>query len=256
MARPQGIPSTVVRGARPSLSVSRVLLEFVQYLCLLIAFVCLGYVALIYAHTVIFQAYQNWRFDQVLHPHPPSQKTSMVEWTDHAFAAFMKGPVAPRSQGTVQAHTPSLADGESPPPSRILPNGFLIGRMDIPRIGISVMVLEGDDDGVLQKAVGHIPTTSFPGGPGNVAIAGHRDTFFRALRDIRKDDEITLTTMGGVYNYRVGRTEKVSPKDVQVLTSSPRPTLTLITCYPFDYIGPAPERFVVQAWETQSSTNQ
>ena len=76
---------------------------------------------------------------------------------------------------------------------------------------MSVMVLEGDDESILQKAVGHVPSTALPGAIGNVAVAGHRDTFFRALRDIRQDDEITLTTTGGSYNYRVGAIEKVGP---------------------------------------------
>ena len=102
------------------------------------------------------------------------------------------------------------------------------------------MVLEGDGDGVLQKAVGHVPTTAFPGGPGNVVIAGHRDTFFRALRKIRNDDDIIFTTTQGTYNYQVASIEEVGPQDVQVLRASLHPTLTLVTCYPFDYIGPAP----------------
>lgn len=127
--------------------------------------------------------------------------------------------------------------------------------MEIPGIGLSVMVLEGDDSDVLRKAVGHVPTTSFPGEPGNVVIAGHRDTFFRALRNIHKDDEITFTTPQGVYDYQVGEIQEVGPKDVQVLKASDHPTLTLITCYPFDFIGPAPERFVVEATETGTSKN-
>jgi LPXTG-site transpeptidase (sortase) family protein len=127
--------------------------------------------------------------------------------------------------------------------------------LEIPKIGVSVMVLEGDGDDILGKAAGHVPTTAFPGGPGNVVIAGHRDTFFRTLRKIRKDDDITFTTTQGTYHYQVGSIEKVAPEDVQVLKPSGHPTLTLITCYPFNYIGPAPRRFVVQAVQTQSSPN-
>jgi LPXTG-site transpeptidase (sortase) family protein len=115
------------------------------------------------------------------------------------------------------------------------------------------MVLEGDGADVLQKAVGHVPSTATPGGAGNVVVAGHRDTFFRALRKIRQDDVITFTTTQGVYNYQVRSIAEVGPQDVQVLKASDHPTLTLITCYPFDYLGPAPERFVVQAREAQSS---
>jgi LPXTG-site transpeptidase (sortase) family protein len=127
---------------------------------------------------------------------------------------------------------------------------MIIGRMEIPRVGISAVVLEGDAADILSKAVGHVPTTALPAAPGNVVIAGHRDTFFRNLRKIRKDDEITFTTTQGVYNYRVGLIETVGPRDVQVLQPSDHSTLTLITCYPFDFIGPAPQRFIVKADRT------
>lgn len=148
---------------------------------------------------------------------------------------------------------PDLAARGSVPSVPSLPMGALVGRMEIPKLGISVMVLEGDGEGVLQKAVGHVPATAFPGKAGNVVVAGHRDTFFRALRNIQKDDEITFTTTQGIYHYQVGSIDKVGPQDVQVLQASGRPKLTLITCYPFYYVGPAPNRFIVQAWETQSS---
>jgi LPXTG-site transpeptidase (sortase) family protein len=115
------------------------------------------------------------------------------------------------------------------------------------------MVLQGDGDDILGKAAGHVPASALPGGPGNVAIAGHRDSFFRALRNIRKDDQITFTTVEGTYYYQVASLEKVDPQHVQVLQPTGRPTLTLITCYPFNYIGPAPRRFVVQAAEIQPS---
>jgi LPXTG-site transpeptidase (sortase) family protein len=115
------------------------------------------------------------------------------------------------------------------------------------------MVLEGDGDDVLGEAAGHVPATALPGGPGNVAIAGHRDTFFRALRNIRRDDEITVATTSGTFRYRVESLDRVKPQDVQVLKASDHPTLTLITCYPFNYIGPAPMRFVVAAKEIRST---
>jgi len=177
----------------------------------------------------------------------------LMGWIDHTLASFMKAPVARLNQDRSQSNAPALAGHGSMPAAHALPIGALLGRMEIPKLGISIMVLEGDGVDVLQKAVGHVPTTAFPGEPGNVVLAGHRDTFFRALRKIRRDDEITFTTAQGVYNYQVGSIEEVGPQDVQILKASLHPTLTLVTCYPFDYIGPAPERFVVQAWETQSS---
>ena len=124
----------------------------------------------------------------------------------------------------------------------------LIGRIQIPRVGLSVMVVEGDDAGTLRRAAGHIPGTALPDQPGNVAIAGHRDTFFRPLRNVRRSDDIVLTTAEGVYHYRVGSMQVVGPDDTQVLRSSRRPTLTLVTCYPFTFVGSAPERFIVQAY--------
>jgi LPXTG-site transpeptidase (sortase) family protein len=195
------------------------LLKAGQYVFLLLALVCLGSVALNYVRARLFQSYQSWRLDRALtrHTQPPSR-----------------------------AHRTSL------PVVCSVPAGALIGRIAIPRIGISVIVLEGDGDDILGKAAGHVPTTAFPGGAGNVVIAGHRDTFFRALRNIRKDDEITLTTTAGTYQYQVEYLVKVRPEDVQVLKASDHPTLTLITCYPFNYIGPAPMRFVVEAAEIGS----
>jgi sortase A len=125
--------------------------------------------------------------------------------------------------------------------------GALIGRLQIPRLGMTVMVVEGVDENELRRGAGHIPGTTPPDQHGNVAIAAHRDTFFRPLRNIRRNDTIQLTTLHGVYKYRVVSTAVVKPDDVQVLDSTSRDTLTLITCYPFYFVGAAPERFIVRA---------
>lgn len=109
------------------------------------------------------------------------------------------------------------------------------------------MVVEGVEDGDLKRAAGHIPGTAFPLDPGNVGIAGHRDTFFRPLRSIQRNDTIIVTTLQGAYRHRVVSTEVVGPEDIQVLDPTGRDTLTLVTCFPFDYVGPAPKRFIVQA---------
>ena len=109
------------------------------------------------------------------------------------------------------------------------------------------MVREGADSGTLRKAIGHIPGTALPGNAGNVGLAGHRDTFFRALRDIEKDDTIDFETDSGTFRYAVQSTRIVSPRDVSVLTASSGRTLTLVTCYPFYYVGSAPKRFIVRA---------
>jgi LPXTG-site transpeptidase (sortase) family protein len=99
----------------------------------------------------------------------------------------------------------------------------------------------------LDVAVGHIPGTALPGDKGNVAVAGHRDTFFRGLRDIRRGDLIDFETLRGNYAYRVEGTEIVKPEDVSVLNAGAYPELTLVTCYPFTWIGSAPDRFIVRA---------
>jgi sortase A len=125
--------------------------------------------------------------------------------------------------------------------------GKTLGEIELTRIGITAMVLEGTDERTLRRAVGHIPGTPLPGQSGNVAIAGHRDTFFRALRNVRQDDEITLMTLEGSFRYRVDSISVVGPEDIRVLDNTGGDILTLVTCYPFDFVGPAPGRFIVRA---------
>jgi sortase A len=127
-----------------------------------------------------------------------------------------------------------------------LPDG-LIGRLEIPRLRLSAPVKTGDDDSVLDFSVGYLPDTPLPWTPGNSAFAAHRDRLFRPLEHIRNGDEIDLTTTHGRLRYRVLKAFVVSPRDVWVLDPIPRVSLTLITCYPFVYVGHAPHRFVVQA---------
>ena len=122
-----------------------------------------------------------------------------------------------------------------------------IGRLEIPRVGLSAVVMEGDDEHTLGLAVGHLPDTPLPWQEGNAALAGHRDTFFRPIRRLRIGDEIRLVTSRGTFRYRAMRQVVVSPDELWVLDPSPTVALTLITCYPFDVIGAAPRRFVVQA---------
>jgi sortase A len=122
-----------------------------------------------------------------------------------------------------------------------------VGRLEVPRLGVSVIVMEGDDEATLARSVGHVRGTALPWEPGNVVMAGHRDTFFRPLRNVREGDEIRVTTASGTFNYRVTGTEIVEPDDVSVLDPTPMRSLTLVTCYPFFYIGPAPRRFIIHA---------
>ena len=112
---------------------------------------------------------------------------------------------------------------------------------------LSALAREGVDVRTLRGSVGHVPGTALPGAEGNAAFAAHRDTFFSPLKWIRKGDEVLVTTPDGVHRYAVNRTRVVDPSDVSVLQPSREHTLTLITCYPFDYVGSAPKRFIVQA---------
>jgi sortase A len=137
-------------------------------------------------------------------------------------------------------------------------HGDPIGRVSIPRLGLSTVVFEGTDDDVLHRGVGHLTGSALPGQPGNVVLAGHRDSYFRDLRNIRKDDVVDVATKFGTRRYRVASTEVVDPTEIGVEAPTSAPTLTLITCYPFYYIGNAPQRFIIRARaeDTQENTEQ
>ena len=138
--------------------------------------------------------------------------------------------------------------------ARIPSNGDVIGEIQIPRLDLKAIVVQGDSFNILRRAVGHISETALPGEPGNVALAAHRDTFFRPLRQIRPGDLVTFDTPGRRYRYQVESTRVVSSREIGVLhPSSAGRELTLITCFPFDYIGSAPNRFIVRAKEVGPS---
>jgi sortase A len=129
--------------------------------------------------------------------------------------------------------------------------GEIIGEIEIPTVAIKAVILHGDSPEVLRRGVGHLPETPMPGEWGNVALAGHRDTFFRPLRQIRPGDVITVRTIRGAFQYRVESSRVVSPTDIGVLEASGRRELTLVTCFPFHYVGAAPNRFIVRAFEVE-----
>jgi sortase A len=131
--------------------------------------------------------------------------------------------------------------------SAALPTGSLIGALEIPRLGLSAIIAEGDDDATLKVAIGHLPDTALPWHEGNSALAGHRNTFFWPLQHIRVGDELRVSTVHGDFRYQVREMKVVGPNDLWVLDPTDRPTLTLITCYPFRYVGKAPRRFIVRA---------
>jgi sortase A len=119
--------------------------------------------------------------------------------------------------------------------------------LDVPRLKLSTPVIEGDDDKTLKRAVGHLPDTPLPWEGGNSAFAGHRDGLFRPLKDIRVGDEIRFRSSREEFRYRVTATSIVTPEDLSVLDRRSRPSITLITCYPFTYVGNAPKRFIIHA---------
>jgi sortase A len=134
-----------------------------------------------------------------------------------------------------------------------LVEGGSIGEIQIPRLGLTAIVAQGDSAAILRRAVGHLADTALPGESGNVVLAGHRDTFFRPLKRVRAGDAIVLKTRDGDFAYIVESTAVVRPTDIDVIQPTDRRTLTLITCFPFSYVGPAPDRFIVRARETEVS---
>ena len=179
---------------------------------------CLTWVSVIAMHAVTYQAEQNGRLARV------------GVTTDHLAADRALDGVVQRDEAALP-----------------------IGRLEIPRIGLSAVVMEGDDEHTLKVAVGHLPDTLLPWQDPNTALAGHRDTFFRPLRRLQSGDEIRLVTPHGTFRYRATRELIVEPDDLSVLDPSPTATLTLITCYPFDFVGSAPRRFVVHAERDQEA---
>jgi sortase A len=159
-------------------------------------------------------------------------------------AAFAQSRPAARqtSTETIVVRKPGSAPATSVPP------GSVLGSIDVPRLGLSYVLLEGTDDRTLDKSVGHVEGTAAVGSAGNISVAGHRNTHFRKLEWIHRDDDIVVTAPNGArYNYRVEWIRLFKPADIQVLDASHGPALTLITCFPFEYVGSAPLRLIVRA---------
>lgn len=125
--------------------------------------------------------------------------------------------------------------------------GGVIGEIEARRLGLKAIIVQGDLEKLLRRSVGHLPETALPGESGNIALAGHRDGLFRPLRDARPGDIITLRTQEQEFQYQVEWTAIVPPTAMRVIQPTAEPALTLITCFPFYYVGAAPERFIVRA---------
>ena len=152
-----------------------------------------------------------------------------------------------RDQRAASEGTPQPESSTSPKGAPAAATDGLIGRIEIPRLLLSAVVVEGIDKTTLRRAVGHIPGTALPGQPGNVGLTGHRDTFFRPLKDLRIKDEVQFSTLKGSFKYEVESLRVVEPDNVGVLAPSGENVLTLVTCYPFYFVGPAPQRWIVRA---------
>jgi sortase A len=195
---------------------AHVLLRRVEYTLWIAGALVSGFCAGEFLEARIYQAVQNRRLEEALRSQRPQPPTT----------------------------TPT-------PRREPRPLGSLVGRLEIPRLGFSAIVLEGSDSGTLRVGVGRIPQTADPGDKGNIVLSGHRDTFFRPLRGIRDGDKISLVTATGKYRYVVDWTTVVDPSNTSSLQPTPVPSLTLVTCYPFHYVGPAPQRFVVRARQVE-----
>jgi sortase A len=194
----------------------------VRYLCLALAITCLGLYSGAYVERVLYQTYESREFDRTMNLGGPNGNSP-------AAVAASKDRTLPISR--VGRPSPSA----------------LIGRLSVPRLHLSAMVREGIDGKTLRLAIGHIPATALPGQAGNVGVAGHRDTFFRGLKDLRSQDEIQFSTLNGDFKYIVESLVIVEPDNAKALAPSSENVLTMVTCYPFFYVGAAPKRFVVRA---------
>jgi sortase A len=158
-----------------------------------------------------------------------------------------------RAQSQGQSQSLSPASPKAGSAAAPISNG-LVGRITIPRLLLSVVVIEGVSKTALRHAAGHIPGTALPGEAGNVGVAGHRDTFFRPLKDLRIKDNIQFATLNGTFQYEVESLRVVEADDVGVLAPLGENVLTLVACYPFYYVGPAPKRWIVQARQVSPQT--
>lgn len=212
---------------------------------LILGLCAIGYYGYSASNEYIYQAYQNWAFDQ------------QIAGRKVAFADYLREKTP---FGFLVGEKTAEPTPVNPPQPTAPAQGALLGRVEISRLNLSAMVREGVDAKTLSLAVGHVPSTALPGQAGNFAIAAHRDTLFRALKDIRKDDLVTFQAPTGSYTYQVMATEIVKPSEVSVLrpdgggliaqtpdAKTPGKLLTMITCYPFYYVGSAPKRFIVEA---------
>jgi sortase A len=229
-------------------------------LLFLIGCFALGYYAYDILDARFFQDDQSRQFDQALRDaHEDSAHSSASEQSpaDQLHAEALADLKSREQKTSVSPVMPSFAESaaaNTPEQSHSAAGNIPLGRIEIASVGLTAMIQEGTSNRTLQRGVGHITGTALLGKSGNVGLAGHRDTFFRKLRNIHQGDEIRLTTLTGSLLYRVDLISIVEPEDSSVLRDSGESILTLVTCYPFSYIGPAPKRFIVRARQVPSAS--
>jgi sortase A len=214
----------------------------------------LGYCGYVMLDAHYSQNDQARQFDQALlaaHNSAAADRSVQPAGVIDSAATTPLMPVFVDANGAVDANSTVPKNSSVHDPS--LPLGGPLGRIEIASIGLKAMIQEGTGRQTLQRGVGHIVGTSLLGTSGNIGLAGHRDTFFRQLRNIHEGAEITLTTITGSFLYRVDQISIVEPEDSQVLLDSGENILTLVTCYPFSYVGPSPKRFIVRAHQVPSA---
>jgi sortase A len=204
----------------------------------------------------VWQDWDNWSFDRQIRGESSTIRayltvttSRLVEVIEDRFGFASAQPQTLPAEISPNRRQARQTEEAKP---RDLENNALIGRLSIPRLHLATTVREGTGRNTLALAAGHIRQTSLPGESGNVAVAAHRDTLFRALAKIRESDLIRFETFRGSYGYRVESIDIVSPEEVSVLNRGPYPELTLVTCYPFYYLGSAPKRFIVKAREVSA----
>jgi len=230
----------------------------VRLFLIVVGLAALGYYGYTLGDEYVYQKYQNWAFDQTI---AGRQSVTFADFVRErtSFGFLVGKSAAAAATNAMNAERP-MHDTIAPPRPA---EGAVLGRVEIPRLNLAAMVREGVDANVLSVAVGHVPSTALPGQAGNFAIAAHRDTLFRALKDIHEGDIVSFESPSGNYNYKVLATKIVKPTDVSVLRpdggglipatepvsndGQPNRLLTMITCYPFYYVGSAPKRFIVEA---------
>jgi sortase A len=227
--------------ARPRTNRSNPFKKIVEAICWIIAVLALGWFSYVQAEAYFFQGEQSRRLDALLYSRSNSAAVpggAAASPADEALP-FPALPAGESAASVPTAPRPKVYDAAP---------GDLLGRIEIPRLHVSAAIIEGDDTDDLRHAVGHIPGTALPWESGNIGLAGHRDSFFRSIGSLRDGDQIVLTTIRGTFQFRAAEFAIVKPDDVGVLSSVQQPALTLVTCYPFHYIGSAPKRFVIRAW--------